>query len=196
VATTDDGYYGRGMYFTSDLRYANAYAELQESKANPKTFKSGSKALPMLLAVVIPGNPYPVTEHPFIPKKGADGKPLNPPQFEMEEVVQGEVKKMRRKPNPLGLLGQACKAGHQSHFNIVDSVDSTLAFPTEFIDDFDDPAKKRVVSDELVIFEGAQALPLFLVYYKVPTKGGPAPTLAAPTGRGERQFLSSLGLSI
>ena len=48
---------------------------------------------------------------------------------------------------------------------MVDSVHSASAFPTQH-GDFDDQAKARRVSDELVVFEGAQALPLFLIYYR------------------------------
>jgi len=141
VAGLDDGYYGRGMYFTSDLRYANMYAKEIDAKCQP-----GVKVF--LIAAVLPGNPYPVTEQPFVSEKEG-GKGMS-------------------KPNPLGLLGQACKAGYQSHYTVVDSVSVNTAFPTQ-LDDFDDPKKKRVVSDELVVFEGAQALPLFLVYYKKPS---------------------------
>jgi len=90
--------------------------------------------------------------------------------------------KDKRKRNPFGLLGQACKAGFQSHYTIVDSVHSGSAFPTQH-GDFDDQAKARRVSDELVVFEGAQALPLFLVYYKAPSGknvAGSSTALAPP----------------
>jgi len=162
VAGLDDGYYGRGMYFTSDLRYANMYAEIQAHKAKP-TGPWGSNVF--LIAAVLPGNPFPVTEHPFIPKRDQDGKPLSLAQFEMDPTLESKDK---RKRNPFGLLGQACKAGFQSHYTIVDSVHAGSAFPTQH-GDFDDQAKARRVSDELVVFEGAQALPLFLVYFKKPS---------------------------
>ena len=158
------------MYFTSDLRYANMYAEIQAKTNNP-TGPWGANVF--LIAAVLPGNPFPVTEHPF-PKRDKDGKPLSPAQFEMDPALEG-----KRKRNPFGLLGQACKAGYQSHYTIVDSVHSASAFPTQH-GDFDDPTKKRVVSDELVVFEGAQALPLFLVYYKTPPgKAGAGSTTGA-----------------
>jgi len=162
VAGLDDGYYGRGMYFTSDLRYANMYAEIQAKKAKP-TGPWGANVF--LIAAVLPGNPYPVTEYPFIPKREKDGRLVDPLQFEMDPTLEGTDK---RKRNPFGLLGQACKAGFQSHYTIVDSVHSGSAFPTQH-GDFDDQQKARRVSDELVVFEGAQALPLFLVYYKKPS---------------------------
>jgi len=87
-----------------------------------------------LVAAVLPGNPYPVTEHPFIPKRDKNGKPVSPAQFEKDPTLEGKDK---RKRNPLGLLGQACKAGYQSHYTIVDSVHFGSAFPTQH-DDFDD----------------------------------------------------------
>ena len=88
--------------------------------------------------------------------------------FVQDPSIEGDDK---RKPNPLGLLGQACKVGYQSRFTIIDTKHFSSPFPTEYIDDFDDPTKGRLVSDELVVFEGAQALSLFLVYYKSPTSG-------------------------
>ena len=51
---------------------------------------------------------------------------------------------------------------------MIDTKTFAAPSPTQF-DDFDDLEKKRVVSDELVVFEGAQALPLFLFYYKTPS---------------------------
>jgi len=50
VSTIDQGWYGKGVYFTSSKEYAYAY-----SKSSPKV---------MILALVIPGNIYPVIEHP------------------------------------------------------------------------------------------------------------------------------------
>ena len=112
-----------------------------------------------LIAAVLPGNPYPVTEHPFIPLKDQNGNLLSPPQFEMEPAPEGKNKK---KPNPFGLLGQALKAGYQSHYTVVDSEGIDTAFPTAI-------EEGNVVSGELVVIESSQALPLFLVYYKAPS---------------------------
>jgi len=146
VAGLDDGYYGRGMYFTSDLRYADMYGREIDPKGQP-----GVKVF--FVAMVLPGNPYPVTEHPLaIP-------------IVRDDSIEGDDKRTR---NPLGYYGKALKAGYQSHYTVVDSVSISTAFPTQ-LDDFDDVKKGRVVSDELVVFEGAQALPLFLVYYKAPS---------------------------
>jgi len=104
----------------------------------------------------------------------------SPPQFEMDPALEGEDKRRR---NPFGLLGQACKAGFQSHYTVVDSVHSGSAFPTQH-GDFDDQAKARRVSDELVVFEGAQALPLFLVYYKTLSGKGGAGSIAGAAAAG------------
>ena len=67
---------------------------------------------------------------------------------------------------------------------MIDTKSFAAPFPTQF-DDFEDHEKKRVVSDELVVFEGAQALPLFLVYYKKPsgkTDAGSSTAEAAVAG--------------
>jgi hypothetical protein len=88
----DDGYFGRGMYFTSDMRYGKTFAREYDEKNHP-----GVKVF--LITLVIPGNPYPVTEHPFIPKKDKNGNDLVPLQLEMDENLPGSDK---RKKNPFG----------------------------------------------------------------------------------------------
>jgi len=122
-----------------------------------------------LVAMVLPGNYYPATEHPFVVP------------FVQDPSIEGDDK---RKRNPLGLLGQACKGGYQSHYSVIDTKTFAAPFPTQF-DDFDDREKNRVVSDELVVFEGAQALPLFLVYYKAPSgKPGAESSTSGPPAAG------------
>ena len=115
VASLDDGFYGRGMYFTTSLKYASTYAH---PSPHGNVF---------LIALTVPGNPYPVTE-----------PPLN---------------------NPTSLLGQACQAGYQSHY-----LETDLR---------GDPALNAGdrYGDELVVFEGSQTLPLFLVYTTEVGKG-------------------------
>ena len=54
VGTTDNGFYGAGVYFTSRLGYADKYA-----KSGP----DGTK--PFIVSMVIPGNIFPVVEPPF-----------------------------------------------------------------------------------------------------------------------------------
>jgi len=92
VGTTDDGFYGAGVYFTSKLGYADKYA---------KSGADGSK--PFIVSMVIPGNSFPVVEHPF----AADGSSAN----------------------PSGFKGKACRGGYQSHFTLVDGRDINTAFP-------------------------------------------------------------------
>jgi len=60
VAKVDAGYYGKGMYFTSSLSYATAYAE--DSKQKYAKDKTAPNAF--VVAAVAPGNPFPVIEHP------------------------------------------------------------------------------------------------------------------------------------
>ena len=57
VATLDNGWYGRGIYFTSHMAYAKYYSKC--SLNNPPTPDRY-----ILVALVLPGNPYPVIEHP------------------------------------------------------------------------------------------------------------------------------------
>jgi len=120
VGTTDDGFYGAGVYFTSKFGYANKYA--RSDLEGTKTF---------IVGMVIPGNSFPVVEHPF----AADGS---------------------GKANPSGFKGKACRTGYQSHFTVVDDTNIDTAFPVK------GPFDWTSMADELVIFEGAQALPIFV----------------------------------
>ena len=112
VATTDDGFYGRGVYFTSKLSYAANYAK-----------QSGGDGKVFLLSVVNAGNIFPVAEHPLSSKS---------------------------------LKGQACRPGYQSHFTIVEQ-----AVPTKST-----VINTATAADELVVFDHAQAVPLFVFYVK------------------------------
>jgi len=124
VGTTDDGFYGAGVYFTSKLGYASQYA------------RSGPDGTwPVLVAMVIPGNTFPVVEHPFV-----------------QSIFLGQS------PNPSGFKGKACRAGYQSHFTLVDGKNISTAFPIK------GPIDPVTAADELVTFEGAQALPIFVFY--------------------------------
>jgi hypothetical protein len=120
VGTTDDGFYGKGAYFTSKLSYAEKYA---------KPDGQGNK--PFLISMVIPGNTFPITESPF--------------------MSDGTV-------NPDGYKGKACRVGCQSHFTLVDGRDINTAFPIRGAINAD------VAADELITFDQAQALPLFVFY--------------------------------
>ena len=136
TATLDDGYYGRGIYFTSSMKYAAKYAS---STKRGKVF---------LLSLVIAGNVFPVTEHPF--KQKPDGG---------IEYMTDENSKTKPVPNTQGYLGKACRAGYQSHYTVVDSRNISTAFP--FKEKEIDPT---ITSNEIVIFDGTQILPLFLIY--------------------------------
>jgi len=63
VATTDYGYYGRGIYFTDKMDYAAQYAK--KKREFGKIF---------VISLVTLGNPFPVTEHPNS-AGGLNGKP-------------------------------------------------------------------------------------------------------------------------
>ena len=131
VGTTDDGYYGAGVYFTSKLWYAEKYA---------KSGTDGSK--PFFVSMVIPGNPFPVVEHPF----------TEPVVFE-EDRLGNKV----RKGNPAGFKGKGCRAGYQSHLTLVEGRDIRSAYPIK-------GAVASDTADELVTFDHAQAIPLFVFY--------------------------------
>jgi len=49
ISTLDSGWFGKGIYFTSDIDYAAKYYSSSD--------KAGWK--PILLSFVVPGNPYP-----------------------------------------------------------------------------------------------------------------------------------------
>jgi len=134
VGTTDDGFYGAGVYFTSKLVYADKYA---------KSGADGSK--PFIVSLVIPGNSFPVVEHPFV----------DPPVYEKDKKGTPV-----RKANADGYKGKACLSGYQSHFTLVDGRDINTAFPLRGSID------AATAADEMVTFEGAQALPLFVFYTK------------------------------
>ena len=106
TVTRDDGFYGRGMYFTSSMKYAAKYAT---------PIKRGKV---FLLSLVTTGNSFPVTEHPF--KQKPDGE---------IECVTDENGKTKPVPNPQGYLGKACRPGYQSHYIVVDSSTNSDAFP-------------------------------------------------------------------
>jgi len=128
VASLDDGFYGQGKYFTSRLQYAARYAQITP---NGKVF---------LIALTVPGNPYPVTEPPFVSNANSN---------------EGKTK------NPAGLVSQPCQKGYQSHY--VEVTREGYPVKAEGLDVQNNPMV-GIYSDELVLFEGSQTLPLFLVY--------------------------------
>jgi len=126
AATLDDGYYGKGVYLTTTFEYANTY----------------SKDKVFVIALALPGNPFPIIEHPF--KRDENGEVLS------------SIETGKKIPNPEGYFGRACNPGYQSHYTIVKPF---YPIENESVD-----LSKRY-RDELVIFQDAQALPLFLIYY-------------------------------
>ena len=52
-----EGWFGKGIYFTSELKYAEKYSELAAQQHN--------KRAAIVISAVITGNPFPVIEHPF-----------------------------------------------------------------------------------------------------------------------------------
>jgi len=136
VVTVDDGFFGKGIYLTSDLNYASHYA-VGNTENQKETNEDKEKVF--LLALTIPGNPFPIIESPFI---------------------TGFNQTLEK--NPKGYLGKACNPGYQSHYTIVPKADIANAFPIGI----DERIDLNIHADELAIFQEAQALPLFLMYYQ------------------------------
>jgi len=136
VAQVDGGFYGKGIYFTSDMYYAAKYAT--------KTMKGKV----IILALTIPGNSYPITENPF--KINAIG------DFEKITNEKGQTVRVR---NPDGFYESGPQDGFQSHYTIVEKLDTKVAFPIK-----DGSIDTKRHADELVIFQDAQTLPIFVLY--------------------------------
>jgi len=64
LSSLDNGWYGRGIYFTTSALYALPYFA---TKPEPS----------IIVSFVIPGNPYPVTENRGDPES-VEGKPISP----------------------------------------------------------------------------------------------------------------------
>ena len=130
VATTDPGWYGQGIYFTTKKKYVEKYAQ-----------KTPSGRI-YVISLVIPGNSYPVTEHPLDPTNSFKGK--------------------------------APKAGYQSHYVIVEPDAEGNGFPFQ-----GDLQSNSPNFNELVIFDGLQALPLYLIYCKDSTPVPASPSTSS-----------------
>ena len=93
----------------------------------------------------------------YAKESGADGK-----VFVLSMVTAGNTFPVTEHPHqPGSLKGQACHTGYQSHFTTVDSANSTKAYPTKSA-----PINAASTADELVVFDHAQAIPLFVFYVK------------------------------
>ena len=73
------------MYFTSDMRYSSTYAREHDAKGYP-----GVKVF--LMAMVLPGNYFPATEHPFVVP------------FEQDPSIEGDAESSR--PAGTGVQGR------------------------------------------------------------------------------------------
>jgi hypothetical protein len=136
ASTRDNGFYGQGIYFTNKLDYAGTYAKKEKNKSENFRFQV------YVMAMVTPGNAYPVTEPPF-----RDGNDY-----------------------PESLHGRACRKGYQSHFTIVDPQG------TQLVNNQTVPVSLPVITTEIdhlktafevVVYEEAQALPLFVFYKEI-----------------------------
>jgi len=117
VATLDDGFYARGIYFTSSINYASYYSTL--------AMKGKSPYVCIMMAFVSPGNPYPIIE-----------SPIDPASFKGKAGVI----------NP----------GYQSHYVCVTPPGGTRpGWPCAKGD--------KLMTDELVIFQDAQAVPKYII---------------------------------
>jgi len=119
VATLDDGFYGRGIYFTSSINYASYYSLL--------SMKGNTTHYCIIIAFVSPGNIYPVIESPT-------GK----------QSFRGKA----------GVINP----GYQSHYVNVWNTGSgkTVGYPCP-------KGTAKGYTDELVIFQDAQALPKYIL---------------------------------
>jgi len=103
VSTVDDGYYGKGMYFTTNAKYSKYY----------------SKDGVILMAFAIPGNVYPVTEIPDLPGPAeAYPKPLS-----ATETLYGKPCKSGYQSHyvcvqtPLGKLGYPLQSWQENYYD-------------------------------------------------------------------------------
>jgi len=133
-STEENGYYGKGVYFTSDFAYCKRYAPVENRKKC------------ILVSMVALGNPFPLTEHPFLDENGAHFKT----DRDGEDVLI---------PNPLGYYRKAERTGYQSHFILVSKTEPSNAFPIR--GDYDPDYH----SDSIVVFQELQAVPIFVMTF-------------------------------
>lgn len=101
VSSLDAGWYGQGIYLTSQVSYANMFAtKTPEGRV-------------FIVSLVAPGNIYPVTE----------------PPFKDEGVIVDGSEVNVKVPNPAGFLGKSCRPGYQSHFSVVERTSKGFGQP-------------------------------------------------------------------
>lgn len=64
LSLLDSGFYGRGIYFTSNLEYAQLYANDNMNKNSTKKNKLNDEFI-VILSFILIGNVYPVIENPY-----------------------------------------------------------------------------------------------------------------------------------
>jgi len=135
-----------GIYFTRDITYAAHY-----SRNSPKVF---------VVAAVNPGNTFPVTEHPFPNKQQQDSGVMNVKLKFMNLGTGSSSGGSGGKSKHVSLNGKPGVPGYQSHYAVVPKKNIADAFPLA-ANQTVDPVRH---ADELVVFQDAQALPLFIIY--------------------------------
>jgi len=183
VATLDEGYFGRGIYFTSKYRYAETYSFAANAAAKPSlpvhppSQSNFMKSSPQNSQISLISTPAPspssssgnlLSSQNSLAKLNASGSSLDLNKLTASQrvflialVTPGNAfpvvedpfsNKVKKIPSEKGFFGKTCLGGYQSHYAIVKS-----GFPSL------DITKMKEESDELVVFQDAQALPLFLV---------------------------------
>jgi len=137
VGGTDPGYFGKGIYFTSNIEYSKKYGKN------------------LLISWVIAGNVYPVIEFP---------EPVCSPKFYVENIpnyqkptLYAQPVKSHKKPN-----GQVTT--YDTHYTVVrpftdEGAPTTTPhyIPCELGTDF------SMAFDEVVVFEGSHVIPIYLI---------------------------------
>jgi len=136
-------FFGKGLYFTTDPIFALQSLEHQKVGADA----SPNKVL--VLSILIPGNVFPVTEHPF--------KDENKEFFLDHPDVP---KKEQRVPNPKGYYQKGIRPGYQCHYTLVEKNKEAFSDPEIFRDLSD----RKQFGDQIVVFENSQALPLYVLF--------------------------------
>jgi len=165
-----DGYYGKGIYFTTDLQtsrkwinfppanppenlnspdveYPAAQQQNQQQLENGEKNKKKTQENAYIVSLVMMGNTLPVIEHPM---HDDVGKPF----FTRDEAG------LRIVPNPDGYYHKTVRRGYNSHYTIVPrDAPFDEAFPIK------EPFDPEKHTDEIVLFQDSQILPLFVVTF-------------------------------
>jgi len=167
IPMNSQGYFGNGHYFTQDVKLA--------SESSTKTVHGR----PILIALTVPGNSFPVTESAFkmteniapSPTTTTSSAPTTPnitdsipnpnPITSSSSSNFTSPSNMIVVPNEAGYLGKVVRAGYQSHLSYVSR------------DNISVPVKVRAETNlkdyvtQLVLFQYAQIVPLFVIYLDI-----------------------------